>query len=78
MDRPVLALNTLQTDTDRSEHKGFAALLKGCFAAVRNPLAHVPKTNWPMSEQDALDILTLVSLIHRKLDGTTKFAAVSP
>ena len=32
----------------------------------------------PMSEQDALDILTLVSLIHRKLDGTTKLAAVSP
>ncbi|MCM3565608.1 TIGR02391 family protein [Hydrogenophaga intermedia] len=53
-------------------------LLIGLFGAVRNPLAHAPKTNWPMSEQDALDILTLVSLIHRKLDGTTKFAAVSP
>jgi hypothetical protein len=39
---------------------------------VGNPLAHAPKTNWPMSEQDALDILTLVSLIHRKLDGTQK------
>jgi hypothetical protein len=25
-----------------------------------------------MSEQDALDILTLVSLIHRKLDRTLK------
>ena len=31
-----------------------------------------------MSEQDALDILTLVSLIHRKLDGATKVVAVSP
>ena len=31
-----------------------------------------------MSEQDSLDILTLVSLIHRKLDSTTKLAAVSP
>ena len=30
-----------------------------------------------MSEQDALDILTLVSLIHRKLDGTMKIVAVS-
>ena len=58
--------------------KGFANLLIGLFGAVRNPLAHAPKTNWPMSEQDALDILTLVSLIHRKLDGTTKLAAVSP
>lgn len=53
-------------------------LLIGLFGAVRNPLAHAPKTNWPMSEQDALDILTLVSLIHRKLDGTTKLADVSP
>ena len=31
-----------------------------------------------MSEQDSLDILTLVSLIHRKLDDTTKLATVSP
>lgn len=30
------------------------------------------KTNWPMSEQDALDILTLMSLIHRGLDRTQK------
>ncbi|EAX0039585.1 hypothetical protein TM70_22960, partial [Salmonella enterica] len=46
--------------------------LIGLFGAVRNPLAHSPKKNWPMSELDALDILTLVSLIHRKLDGTQK------
>jgi hypothetical protein len=31
-----------------------------------------------MSEQDALDILTLISLIHRKLDGVVKVAATSP
>ena len=40
----------------------------GLFGAVRNPLAHAPKTVWPMSEEDALDILTLISFIHRKLD----------
>jgi uncharacterized protein (TIGR02391 family) len=50
----------------------------GLFEAVRNPLAHAPKTNWPMSEQDALDILALVSLIHRKLDGTMKVVGISP
>jgi uncharacterized protein (TIGR02391 family) len=59
----------------KSEQKGFANLLIGLFGAVRNPLAHSPKKNWPMSELDALDILTLVSLIHRKLDGTEKIAA---
>ncbi|EPU8175257.1 MULTISPECIES: TIGR02391 family protein [Enterobacterales] len=45
---------------------------------MRNPLAHAPKTNWPMSELDALDILTLVSLIHRKLDGAHKTATTAP
>jgi uncharacterized protein (TIGR02391 family) len=76
--QPVLALGPLTTESEKSEQKGFANLLIGLFGAVRNPLAHAPKTNWPMSEQDALDILTLVSLIHRKLDGTMKIAAVSP
>lgn len=76
--QPVLALGALNSESEKSEQKGFANLLIGLFGAVRNPLAHAPKTNWPMSEQDALDILTLVSLIHRKLDGTTKLAAISP
>lgn len=69
---PILVLGSLATESEKSEQKGFAHLLVGLFGAVRNPLAHAPKTNWPMSEQDALDILTLVSLIHRKLDRTQK------
>jgi uncharacterized protein (TIGR02391 family) len=67
MERPVLAINSLQTETEKSEHKGFAALLKGCFAAVRNPLAHEPKILWD-GEDDAADYLSLISLLHRKLD----------
>ncbi len=67
IDRPVLALNSLQTETERSEHKGFAQLLKGCFGAVRNPLAHQPKVLW-QGEDDAADYLSLISLLHRKLD----------
>lgn len=76
--QPILVLGPLTTDSEKSEQRGFANLLIGLFGAVRNPLAHAPKTNWPMSEQDALDILTLVSLIHRKLDGTQRAAAASP
>ena len=66
-ERPMLTMNTLQTETQKSEHKGFAALLKGCFAAVRNPLAHEPKIRWE-GEDDAADYLSLISLLHRKLD----------
>jgi uncharacterized protein (TIGR02391 family) len=74
---PILVLGSLATESEKSEQKGFAHLLVGLFGAVRNPLAHAPKTNWPMSEQDALDILTLVSLIHRKLDRTYKADAAA-
>jgi hypothetical protein len=30
------------------------------------------RITWPMPGQDALDILMVVSLAHRKLDGTVK------
>jgi uncharacterized protein (TIGR02391 family) len=67
IERPILAINTLQTETEKTEHKGFVALLKGCFAAIRNPLAHEPKILWE-GEDDAADYLSLISLLHRKLD----------
>jgi uncharacterized protein (TIGR02391 family) len=67
IERPLLAINSLQSETEKSEHKGFASLLKGCFAAVRNPLAHEPKILWD-GEDDAADYLSLISLLHRKLD----------
>lgn len=68
IERPVLAINTLTTETEKTEHKGFAALLKGCFGAIRNPLAHEPKILWD-GEDDAADYLSLISLLHRKLDS---------
>jgi uncharacterized protein (TIGR02391 family) len=71
VENPRLAFNTLQTETERSEHKGFAQLLKGCAAAIRNPLAHDPKILWH-GEIDAADYLTLISMLHRKLDQCVK------
>jgi uncharacterized protein (TIGR02391 family) len=69
---PIVAINALNTETEISEQKGFAHLVVGLFGAVRNPTAHAPKVTWPMTEQDALDVLSLVSFVHRKLDGGTK------
>ena len=71
IERPILAINSLQTETEKSEHKGFALLLKGCFAAVRNPLAHEPKLLW-QGEDDAADYFSLISLLHRRLDDSVK------
>jgi uncharacterized protein (TIGR02391 family) len=70
--KPILAINDLKSESERSEQKGFVHLLVGIFGTIRNPLAHSPKVEWPMEEGDALDILTLVSLIHRKLDRAHK------
>ena len=67
IDRPILAFNALQTDTEKSEHKGFATLLKGCFLAARNPRAHEPRILY-RSEDDVADYLSLISMLHRKLD----------
>jgi uncharacterized protein (TIGR02391 family) len=75
---PILALNALATETEKSEQAGFSNLLVGVFGAIRNPLAHAPKIVWPMSEQDALDFLTVISLVHRKLDGASVKSPTSP
>jgi len=34
-------------------------LLKGLYCTIRDPLAHDPKVEGTMTEQDALDILTM-------------------
>ncbi len=69
---PFLALNTLQTDTERDEQKGLMNLIKGMFGAFRNVTAHAPKIFWNVTEQDALDLLTIASLIHRRLDSAVR------
>ncbi len=65
---PRLAFNSLQSESERSEHTGLMNLIKGLFGAFRNTVAHAPKIHWQVTEQDALDILTTISLIHRRLD----------
>lgn len=37
---PVLAINKLSTETQRSEQEGFSNMIVGIFGAVRNPTAH--------------------------------------
>jgi len=69
---PFLAFNTLQSETERSEHSGLMNLMKGMFGAFRNVTAHAPKVSWPITEQDALDLLTIASLLHRRLDGAVR------
>jgi uncharacterized protein (TIGR02391 family) len=66
---PKLTINTFDTKSRRGEQRGFASLLKGLYGMVRNPIAHEAKIEWEMTEQDAVDILTTISLVHRKIDN---------
>ena len=65
---PCLAINPLKTKSEIGEQKGFVNLLKGLYGTFRNPTAHEPKIEWPVSEEDALDVLSVLSYVHRKLD----------
>jgi uncharacterized protein (TIGR02391 family) len=68
---PMLALNALQTDTERSRHRGLAEGLKAILSAARNPTAHEPKVLAQLDESDAIDLLTQMSYLHRQLDRCT-------
>jgi uncharacterized protein (TIGR02391 family) len=67
-DPPLLAINSRATASERSEQSGFANLVRGTFGMFRNPTAHEARIHWSMSKEDAEDLLTIVSLIHRRLD----------
>jgi uncharacterized protein (TIGR02391 family) len=65
---PMLAINTLTSISERDEQKGFVNLLTGIFGMFRNPTAHAAKIIWEMKKDDAEDLLSLLSLVHRRID----------
>lgn len=65
---PLIKINSLQTETEQSEQKGFSNLIKGVFGMFRNTTSHAPKVVWTITEDEALDIMTTISMIHKKLN----------
>ncbi|MDG2966454.1 TIGR02391 family protein [Pseudomonas extremaustralis] len=61
-------MNPYSTVSEKSEQSGFANLVRGTFGMFRNPTAHEARIHWEMTKDDAEDLLTIVSLIHRRLD----------
>jgi len=66
---PVLAINPRRTKSEKDEQKGFVNLLIGVYGMFRNTTSHEARIHWPMTQQDAEDIMSMVSLLHRRLDG---------
>jgi uncharacterized protein (TIGR02391 family) len=67
---PLLAINSLKTESEKSEQRGFANLVKGLFGMFRNPTAHAPKISWAVNKDDAEEVFTLLSLVHKRIDGS--------
>ena len=70
-DKPMLTINGFQTMSETSEQRGFVNLLKGTYGTFRNPTAHAPRKDWEMKKEDAQDLLSLLSFIHRRIDKAT-------
>lgn len=67
---PKLAWNTMTTENDKNEHRGVALLISGTFSYFRNLPAHVPKVGFrTVTEEEALEVLTILSFLHRRLDA---------
>jgi len=65
---PIVALNRYDTPSLQNEQKGITHLARGLVHAFRNVTSHEPAVTWMISEADALDMMGIASLIHRRLD----------
>jgi uncharacterized protein (TIGR02391 family) len=65
---PLLIINSYRTKSDRTEQTGFANLVKGLAGLYRHPVAHDPRTSRSVGDQELLEALTTVSMVHRRLD----------
>lgn len=68
-DQPMLAINALSSISERSEQKGYVLMVKGLFGLFRNPMAHEARVRWAVEKRDAEDVLSMLSLAHRRVDA---------
>jgi uncharacterized protein (TIGR02391 family) len=69
---PFLAFNSLRDESEKNEQSGLMNLAVGMFSTFRNTTAHAPRIHWHLSEQDAIDLLTMASFLHRRLDQAAR------
>jgi uncharacterized protein (TIGR02391 family) len=69
----VLKLTACKSDTDKNVQEGIKFLSAGLMQAMRNPTAHEPALDWPISKEDCLDMLSFISYLFRQLDKAVYF-----
>jgi len=73
-EKGVLKVTACKSETDKNVQDGIKFLSAGLMQAIRNPTAHEPAADWPISRQDCLDILSFLSFLFRQLDTAVYFA----
>ncbi len=69
----VLIITPCASQTDKDVLDGIKFLSAGLMQAIRNPTAHEPAIQWPISKQDCLDILGLISFLFKQLERAVYF-----
>lgn len=65
---PILALNRLETESEKSEQKGFMNFCTGFYGLYRNPKAHNARVNEEVKLEQFAEVLVVASIIHERLD----------
>lgn len=64
-----------ESETDRNVQDDVKFLAAGPMQAIRNPTAHEPAVDWPITRADCLDILSFLWFLFRKLDDAVRVSA---
>lgn len=65
---PLLALNKLETLSEKSEQTGFLNFCTGFYGLYRNPKAHDARVNEEVKLEQFAEVLVVASIIHERLD----------
>lgn len=65
---PHIAFNSLRTESEKNQQNGLKEMLCGVIHLVRNVTAHELRIRWDINVNDAVDILTQISYLHKMLD----------
>lgn len=67
-EKPAVVMNKLQTNSEKNQHRGLKEMLLGINYSVRNVTAHELKIKWAIDEDKAINMLNIISALHKELD----------
>jgi len=68
LEHPAVVMNKLETNSEKNQHRGLKEMLLGINYSVRNVTAHELKIKWAVNEDKAINMLSIISSLHKELD----------